>query len=70
MSAAGMTEKAVKPTDPEEARKAEEAAEQERTLAQLYADEGWQPVATLDALDPPRHIELRRMSGHALGPLL
>jgi cytochrome P450 len=67
-SAAGMTEKAVKPTDPEEARKAEEAAEQEKTLAKLYADEGWQPVATLDALDPPRHVELRRMFDHAFRP--
>lgn len=67
-SAAGMTEKAVKPTDPEEARKAAQAAEEEKVLARLYQDEGWQPVATLDALDPPRHLELRRMFDHAFRP--
>lgn len=67
-SAAGMTEKAVKPTDPEEARKAEQAAQEELVLQQLYADKGWQPVATLDALDPPVHMELRRMFDHAFRP--
>lgn len=67
-SAAGMTEKAVKPTDPEEARKAEQAAEEEKILQQLYIDKGWPPVATLDALDPPLHMELRRMFEHAFRP--
>ena len=67
-SAAGMTEKAVKPTDPEEAAKAEQAAQEERVLARLYQDEGWPPVATLDALDPPVHMELRRMFDHAFRP--
>ena len=31
-------------------------------------DEGWPPVATLDALDPPLHMELRRMFDHAFRP--
>jgi cytochrome P450 len=67
-SAAGMTEKAVKPTDPEEARKAAQAAEEEKVLTKLYEDEGWLPTATLDALDPPKHMELRRMFDHAFRP--
>jgi cytochrome P450 len=67
-SAAGMTEKAVKPTDPEEARKAAQAAEEEKVLQQLYHDKGWLPVATLDALDPPLHMQLRRMFDHAFRP--
>jgi cytochrome P450 len=67
-SAAGMTEKAVKPTDPEEARKQAQAAEEEKVLQQLYNDTGWLPVATLDALDPPLHMELRRMFDHAFRP--
>ena len=57
-----------KPTDPEEAAKAEQAAQEERVLAKLYQDEGWPPVATLDALDPPVHMELRRMFDHAFRP--
>ena len=67
-NAAGMTEKAVKPTDPEEAAKAEQAAQEERVLAKLYEDEGWTPVPTLDALDAPEHMELRRMFDHAFRP--
>jgi len=67
-SAAGMTEKAVKPTDPEEARKAAQAAEEELVLQRLYQEKGWQPVATLDALDPPLHMELRRLFDHAFRP--
>ncbi len=67
-SAAGMTEKAVKPTDPEEARKQAQAAEEEKVLQQLYTDKGWLPVATLDALDPPLHMELRRMFDQAFRP--
>lgn len=67
-SAAGMTEKAVKPTDPEEARLQAQAVEEEKTLQQLYEDKGWTPVATLDALDPPLHMQLRRMFDHAFRP--
>lgn len=67
-SAAGMTEKAVKPTDPEEARLQAQAAEEEKVLQQLYSDKGWTPVATLDALDPPLHMQLRHMFDHAFRP--
>jgi cytochrome P450 len=67
-SAAGMTEKAVKPTDPDELRKWEEAADEERILTEMYEKDGWVPVATLDALDPPTHMELRRMFDEAFRP--
>ena len=67
-SAAGMTEKAVKPTDPEELRKWEQAADEERVLTEMYEKDGWVPVATLDALDPPTHMELRRMFDTAFRP--
>lgn len=67
-SAAGMTEKAVKPTDPEEIAKAELAAAEERELAKLYEEKGWSPVATLDALDGDVHAQLRRIFDHAFRP--
>ena len=63
-----MTEKAVKPTDPEELRKWEQVADEERVLTEMYEKDGWVPVATLDALDPPTHMELRRMFDSAFRP--
>ncbi len=67
-SAAGMTEKAMKPTDPEEIRKQEEAAEQERQIQKLYEEKGWVPARNLDALDGEKHTELRRMMSQAFRP--
>ena len=67
-SAAGMTEKAVKPTDPEELAKHEQMIEEERILAKLYEDKGWTPVATLDAHDEPSHGQLRKMFDQAFRP--
>lgn len=67
-SAAGMTEKAMRPTDPEELRKQEEAAEQERQITQLYQEKGWVPGRNLDALDGDKHTELRRMMSQAFRP--
>jgi cytochrome P450 len=67
-SAAGMTEKAVKPTDPEELAKHEQMANEEAILTAMYEKDGWVPVGTLDALDPPTHMELRRMFDKAFRP--
>ncbi|MEM7285738.1 MAG: hypothetical protein AAF480_05250, partial [Actinomycetota bacterium] len=67
-SAAGMTEKAIKPTDPEELAKHEQMLEEEKILAQLYVDHGWTPTATLDAYDEPQHMELRRLFDKAFRP--
>ena len=67
-SAAGNTEKAVRPTDPEEIRKHEEAAAQQRQIQELYRTTGWEPVGTLDALDGENHAQLRRMMAKAFSP--
>ncbi|MGI9625093.1 MAG: cytochrome P450 [Acidimicrobiales bacterium] len=67
-SAAGMTEKAIKPTDPEELAKHEQMLAEEKVLAELYEEKGWTPVATLDALDEPLHMELRRLFDKAFRP--
>lgn len=67
-SAAGMTEKAVRPTDPEELRKALEAEDQERQIKELYENEGWPPTRTLDALDGEPHAQLRAMMSKAFRP--
>ena len=67
-SAAGRTEKAVRPTDPEELAKFEAAQEEAREIAEAYETRGWTPVATLDALDAPEHLQLRRMFSDAFRP--
>jgi cytochrome P450 len=67
-SAAGRTEKAVRPADPEEARAMDEADALNARIARMYEEEGWPTVATLDALDDPEHIQLRRMFAHAFRP--
>lgn len=67
-SAAGNTEKAVRPSDPEELRKHLEAAEQQREIQELYRTTGWEPVPTLDALDGEKHAQLRRMMAKAFSP--
>lgn len=67
-SAAGMTEKAVRPSDPEEAARHDAEAEWARKIKQVYVDEGWETVPTLDALDAPEHSELRSMFQVAFRP--
>jgi len=67
-SAAGMTEKAVRPDDPGEAARMDAEAEWNRRIQAVYEDEGWVTVPTLDALDPPRHMELRHMFDQAFRP--
>jgi cytochrome P450 len=68
-SAAGNTEKALRPDDPEELRKQQEAAEQQAQIDQMYIDHGWPPVPTLDALDGEKHTQLRRMMSDAFRPV-
>jgi cytochrome P450 len=67
-SAAGRTEKAVRPSDPDEAAAMDEADALNAKIAQMYEEEGWSTVATLDALDAPEHMQLRRMFAHAFRP--
>jgi cytochrome P450 len=67
-SAAGMTEKAVRPTDPEELAKFEAAEAEAREIAELYETQGWPTTRTLDALDEPVHMQLRRMFSEAFRP--
>ncbi len=67
-SAAGMTEKAVRPSNPEEAARMDAEAEWERKIKQVYVEEGWETVGTLDALDPPEHGQLRSMFQVAFRP--
>ncbi|MDA8148450.1 MAG: cytochrome P450 [Actinomycetota bacterium] len=67
-SAAGMTEKAVRPDDPEEAARMDAETEWNRRIQAVYEDEGWVTVPTLDALDPPKHMELRHMFDQAFRP--
>jgi len=67
-SAAGMTEKAVRPSDPEQAAEFDKEAAHARELAALYEQEGWPTVPTLDALDAPEHLQLRRMFSDAFRP--
>lgn len=67
-SAAGMTEKAMKPTNPDELAKHEQMVKEEAVLTAMYEKDGWVPVGTLDALDPPKHMELRRMFDQAFRP--
>lgn len=67
-SGAGDTGKAVLPDDPEKARALLEAMEVESELTQLYEEQGWLPVSSLDGLDEPRHRQLRKVMEHAFRP--
>jgi cytochrome P450 len=67
-SAAGMTEKAVRPEDPALAAEFDRANADALELARVYEEDGWTPVPTLDALDAPKHLQLRRMFSDAFRP--
>ena len=67
-SAAGFTERAVRPSNPEEAARLDAEAEWERKIKQVYVEDGWETVATLDALDAPEHGQLRGMFNEAFRP--
>ena len=58
---ANNTGKAVKPSDPEEAKKQAEIAAQAQALVKLYEEKGWVPAPSLDARDDPNHLQMRRL---------
>lgn len=67
-SGAADTGKAVIPDDPEKARALLDAMEVESELTQLYEEQGWLPVSSLDGLDEPRHRQLRKSMEYAFRP--
>lgn len=60
--------KALKPSDPEEARKQAEIAELAQQMTELYEQKGWVPAPSLDARDDPNHLQLRRLFDFAFRP--
>ena len=67
-SAAGSTEKGVRPEDPEKARQLLEAAAVEEQIQKLYEEKGWPVRPTLDGRDEPEHMQLRRLFDYAFRP--
>ena len=37
-------------------------------MTKLYEEKGWLPAPTLDALDEPKHMQMRRLFDHAFRP--
>ena len=58
----------INPDDPTKSRQLSAALEREAEIKRLYEEEGWPPVPTLDALDDPKHLELRRVFDAAFRP--
>jgi cytochrome P450 len=65
---ANNTGKAVKPDDPEEAKRQAEIARQALEMQKLYEEKGWVPAPSLDALDEPKHMQERRLFDFAFRP--
>jgi cytochrome P450 len=65
---ANNTGKAVKPDDPEEAKRQAEIARQAMEMTKLYEEKGWVPAPSLDALDEPKHMQERRLFDFAFRP--
>jgi cytochrome P450 len=65
---ANNTGKAVKPDDPEEAKRQAEIARQALEMTKLYEEKGWVPAPSLDALDEPKHMQERRLFDFAFRP--
>lgn len=63
-----FSENVIHPDDPEKAQQLSAALEREAEIKRLYEEEGWPAVPTLDALDDPKHMELRRMYDVAFRP--
>jgi cytochrome P450 len=63
-----FSEDVINPDDPQKARQLSAALAREAEIKRLYEEEGWPPVPTLDALDDPKHMELRRMYDVAFRP--
>ncbi len=60
--------KALKPADPEEAKRQAEIAALAEQMTALYEEKGWVPAPSLDARDDPNHIQLRRLFDFAFRP--
>jgi len=58
----------VRPEDTDRAGKLMAALEQERQIQRLYEEKGWPPAPNMDALDDPRHRQLRRAFEGAFRP--
>ena len=58
----------INPDDPAASQQLSATLEREAEIKRLYEEEGWPPVPTLDALDDPRHLELRRLFDAAFRP--
>jgi cytochrome P450 len=67
-SAAGNTEKAVQPDDPEKATALLEAGKVDEQIKTMYETKGWLPAQTLDGRDEPEHMQMRRMFDQAFRP--
>lgn len=65
---ANNTGKAIRPDDPEEARRQAEIAEQALAVTRLYEEKGWVPAPSLDARDDPNHLQMRRLFDFAFRP--
>jgi cytochrome P450 len=65
---ANNTGKAIKPDDPEEAKRQAEIARQAAAMQALYEEKGWVPAPSLDALDEPEHMQERRLFDFAFRP--
>jgi len=65
---ANNTGKAIKPSDPEEAKRQAEIAEQAAAVTKLYEEKGWVPAPSLDARDDPNHLQMRRLFDFAFRP--
>ena len=58
---ANNTGKAIRPDDPEEAKRQAEIARQAADVQKLYEEKGWVPAPSLDARDDPNHLQMRKL---------
>lgn len=63
-----FSEDVIKPEDPQKAKELAEAMKYEAEIKRLYQEEGWPTVPTLNALDDPKHRELRNLFDVAFRP--
>ena len=65
---ANNTGKAIRPDDPEEAKRQAEIARQAADVQKLYEEKGWVPAPSLDARDDPNHLQMRKLFDGAFKP--
>ena len=63
-----FSKEVINPDDAAMSQQLSAALERDAEIKRLYEEEGWPPVPTLDALDDPRHMELRRFFDAAFRP--